>query len=839
MHKLRLALTTLGIALGVAVFFAIETANAALVTSLNSTIEKLAGRSTLEVAAGDVGFAMDVIGKVRDTPGVAMAEPVTETLAATTLGGDTRVLILGLDTGSDLSLYANGDDQSGVVVKNPVAFQNRADSVAVTRVFAERNRLNDGDRFQVRTASGLVDLTVRGIFSATGIGEVYDGNVAVMDIYSAQQVFGRGKKIDRIDIATATDADVDEVRTRLMERLGPGINVTRPELRGKTLENTVSAMHAAFTITSILALTIGVFLIFNSFSISVSQRWKEIAVLRSLGVERRNVRLMFLAEALMQGVIGSALGVAGGYWLAKAAMVIVTGVSARIYGLTLSAGGVGFDLRFATEALVLGLAASILAAWVPASSASKIEPALALRNIETRQPSGRTSFLRPFAGIALVAAGLLLTAFSPPAIGSFIQTGYSFAMQIGMVMLLPKIMELGAFILRPVMQKLFGIEGVIAVDSMSHAPKRTVATVGAIMIGLSFALATASLIASQKRAIHNSLDKAVAADILVTTSDQLSSRTDHFNQATTARITDLPEIRRADPIRVTTVDYDGGQLMLLAHDMQAYFDISPDLLDRGDPTAARDAAAAGKGLIVSTNMGFRWGLKIGDILRLPSPRGEVALPIVGMVDYYRSERGTILMDRQTYYQYWDDTDSDYIYIDLNPDVDKQIFKQKIQAVIAGTQQAFIYTHDEYKAWGTKIIDQFFTLMYMQMVVAIIVAGIGLINTMLISVAERRREIGIFRAVGGLRLQVVKMVVLEAAAISVMGFISGAVLGALNSYFLVKTAVKAVAGFDLPLTFPTGMALLAIPVIILIAAAAAWLPAWKAARLSVTEAIGYE
>src|SRR5258708_15518157 len=137
-HKLRLALTVAGIALGAAVFFAIQTANKTLVNSLNDTIEKLAGKATLQVVAGEAGFSDDILKTVRNTPGVQIAEPVTETIVSSRVGGGQRILILGLDTTSDLSLYNNGADPSGFVVKNPLAFANRKDSVAITKTFSDR-----------------------------------------------------------------------------------------------------------------------------------------------------------------------------------------------------------------------------------------------------------------------------------------------------------------------------------------------------------------------------------------------------------------------------------------------------------------------------------------------------------------------------------------------------------------------------------------------------------------------------------------------------------------------------------------------------------------------------
>jgi len=505
-HKLRLALTIAGIALGVAVFFAIQTANKTLVGSLNTTIEKLAGKATLQVVAGDASFSQDVLKDVKTTSGVLLAEAVTETIAETSLGTNQRILILGLDTTSDLALYNSSVDQGNFVVKNPLAFANHKDSVAVTRTLAEKFKLKDGDKFTVNAQTGPIELTVRGIFSESGIGEVYDGNVAVMDIYSAQDLFGRGSKIDRIDIANAPDTTVEKLQNDLKARLPKTLDVVRPDLRGQSLENTISTMHVAFTITSVLALTISIFIIFNSFSISLNQRWKDIAVLRAVGVESGNVRRMFLVEAIILGSVGSALGVALGFLIAQAALSIVIKVTAVMYGFASSATGLAFDPAFATEAFFLGLIVSLIAAWLPARSAANLEPALALRNIETRQPDAKSGRIRIVAGLIFIAAGLLLTKYTPPNVGSYIQMSYSFVIQIGVVLLLPKSLEIGAVVLRPVMHFLFGAEGVMAVETMARSPRRTVATVGAIVVGLSFVFSNASLVQSQKSAINRSID---------------------------------------------------------------------------------------------------------------------------------------------------------------------------------------------------------------------------------------------------------------------------------------------------------------------------------------------
>jgi putative ABC transport system permease protein len=155
------------------------------------------------------------------------------------------------------------------------------------------------------------------------------------------------------------------------------------------------------------------------------------------------------------------------------------------------------------------------------------------------------------------------------------------------------------------------------------------------------------------------------------------------------------------------------------------------------------------------------------------------------------------------------------------------------------QKAFVYTQEEFKKWVERLVDRFFTLTYLQMLIAVVVAALGLMNTMLISVGERKREIGVLRAIGTLRRQVIKMILLEAVSITLIGLATGVLAGILNAYFLIRIAVKVVAGFNLPFRFPVIMILIALPLVILVGLISAWLPARRAANLKVVDALNYE
>src|SRR5258708_11771325 len=199
-----------------------------------------------------------------------------------------------------------------------------------------------------------------------------------MDVYSAQVVFHRGRKFDRIDLMNSSNVPVEIVQQRLRAQLPPGVEVDRPEVRGQALENAVTAMRVGILITSFVALLVGVYIIFNSFTIAVNQRWKEIGILRAVGVEQGNISRMFLCEALLMGMIGSLVGIAGGFLLASAANRVMRGMVAAVFGVVATASPARLDLDQCALAFVLGGAPSIVSASFPARRSAYPGPASAV-----------------------------------------------------------------------------------------------------------------------------------------------------------------------------------------------------------------------------------------------------------------------------------------------------------------------------------------------------------------------------------------------------------------------------------------------------------------------------
>ena len=766
-HRLRVAVTTLGIALGVAVFFAIRTANAALLDSLTLTVERLAGKSTLEVSAGEAGFPEETLDTVRATPGVQLAEPVIEVIAHTAFQDEGNLMILGVDTTGDQQLRQYDFDQSQTQIADPLTFLAQPNSILLSRAFADRHGLKIGDRFPIFTAHGKMDFVVEGVFKPTGIGEVFGGNIAVMDIYSAQVVFDRGHNFDRIDLTNSPAVSVDELQQRLKARLPAGIEAMRPEMKGQSLENAVSAMRLGMLMTSFIALLVGVYIIFNSFTIAVNQRWKEIGILRAVGVERRNINAMFLCEALLMGVIGSGAGIAVGFYLAFVANRVMGSIAASIYGVVSIAVAPKLHPGMVLTSFALGVAASLGGAWIPARAASYLDPIQALHNVESRQKESALGWGRAAMGGAVLLIGVLLIEFSPSGVGTMFQFSYAAVELLGLTMLLPLLVHWAARAIRPAMDRAGGSEGALAVDAMIQSPRRSAATVGALMVGLMCVYSTAAYIQSYKQMIERWTHQMLNADLLVATSTLLRSTSYHFSEDLGKRIGTLPEVKHVQNVRFTIVPYGGDTAAICAIEMDGFLLRSENAILGGDRKTAEKLLPLGEGVLVSKNFAARWRLKAGDRVHLDTPTGPLDLPIVGLVEDYRSDKGTIFMERELYKRYWKDDAVDFVDITLKPGQNATAVKHEIEQMTAGSEHALVYTNVEFRNWIGTLVDKFFVLNYMQLVIAVIVAVAGIANTLIISVAERHREFGIIRAIGGYQAQIRKMVLLEALSISIV------------------------------------------------------------------------
>src|SRR5262245_72925 len=490
-HVLRTALTTAGIVLGVAVFVGMHTANQSVLFAFSHTVDRIAGKTELQVTAGEPGFDEDVLEKVQSAATVRVAVPVIEAVVDSKLKGQGNLLVLGIDMTGDRSLrdydLESADEE---VICDALVVLAQPDSIILSKEFAHRNGLAVGGHLTLGTVDGDGQFTVRGVMKSTGLTSAFGGNLAIMDIYAAQKMFGRGRKFDRIDLAVKPGRTLVEAEREIATLIGAGFQVEPPSGRGQQFEAMLAAYSMMVNISSAFALFIGMFIIYNSFAIAVTQRRSEIGILRALGATRRQIRWLFLGESAVTGLIGSIGGVAFGLLIARAIAASIGALIADVYGVAQHTDEIASSPTLLAAALVLGVATSMIAASIPARNAARVDPVQALQKGKYQVLSAGESRLRVVVAAILGAVSIACLSIGDPR--PIFYAGYALA--IAAALFLAPLLSLAlAKAARPLLKFVRPVEGALAADSLIQAPRRTSASVAALMLSLALVVAFAGM----------------------------------------------------------------------------------------------------------------------------------------------------------------------------------------------------------------------------------------------------------------------------------------------------------------------------------------------------------
>jgi putative ABC transport system permease protein len=814
-----------------------HTANQSVLFAFNRTVERIAGKTELQVSAGEPGFNEEVLEIVQSAPSVRVAVPIIEAVVDSGIPGQGSLLILGVDMTGDRSLREYDlDEAGGTVIDDPLIFLAQPDSIILTREFAERNGLAVNSKLTLGTALGERAFTVRGIMESAGLASAFGGNLAIMDIYAAQKMFGRGRTFDRIDLAVKPERTIAQVQEELRARLGPGFEVDLPSSRGQQFEAMTAAYAIMVSISSLFALFIGMFIIYNAFAIAVTERRSEIGVLRALGATRGQIRRLFLLESAITGVIGSLGGVAFGLVIARGIAASIGTLMSDVYGVAQRAEGIAADPILLGGAVLIGVATSMVAAFLPARQAASVDPVHALQKGKYQVLSAGESRLR-----VVVAALFLSVSVACLIVGTSRALFYvGYALAVVAALLLGPLLSLAlARTLRPVLKRLRPVEGALAADSLIQAPRRTSASVAAVMLSLALVVAFAGMARASYLSIIEWMDAALNPDLFVMPSQDIVIRTVRFPPDMEKELAAIAGIERIQPVRNARIVFRGTPVMIVATDVASLGETAPRDPVAGDPREMYRKTAAGEGLIVSDNLAELQNLRVGDVLEIPAPHETIRLPIVAVVVDYSDQQGTILMDRRLFMKHWRDDTINAFRAYLAPGASRDEVKRAILERYAGVRQVFVLTNEELKAYIIRITDQWFALTSVQIAVAVLVAILGIVNTLTVSITDRRRELGVLQAVGGMRGQIRRTIWLEAVSIGGLGLVLGFALGAVNLYYILQIVHRDIAGMRLDYVFPSSVAVTLIPVILGAAFVAALWPAESAVRSSLVEALEYE
>jgi putative ABC transport system permease protein len=838
-HRLRVLFPLLGIALGVAVFVAVRVTNVSTLRAFERTVEAIAGRASLEIVGHGALLDEALLPEARRVPGVASVAPLVLADVLVQEAAGQTLLIAGIDVVADRAVRDYSFSWTQEDGQEPLAILTQPQSIVLNERFARRHGLRLGMPVHIYTSQGVQELVVRGFLRPEGAAEALGGHFAIMDIAAAQVLFDRLGRLDRIDVVPRNDFPLEAIQAMLQKRLGPGVQVRRPQARNQAVEKMLRSFHVNLTALSLIALIVGMFLIYNSTTIAVVQRRRELGILRALGVPRRRIFRLLMSEALAVGVLGASAGIGVGVLLARLALRLVSPAVSALYVLE-NINRLVLTWDTAAAGVGLGIGTALLSAALPTREALHITPMAAM------QQRGVYSLRQtPLWPIVLAGILLLLTAgglSQLPAVGGLSIFGYlaCLALVLGVSCLVPLVLRMLTYIGRQTLTRWLGVEGLLALDNLLYALRRGTVAIAALLTSFAMMISVATMVESFKKTVYTWVEQTISADLLV---HQASPGGERSNLTMPHRLRQellqIEGVRDADSARGIDLEYQGDLILLVAVDFAVYAQYGAFPFAAGDRTQAMQQVLQQQGVLVSENFSRRYHIRVGDWLLLDTRKGRQTFAVAGVVIDYSSDRGTLTIDRTTYEAYWGDTQVDAFGVFVAPGANLEAVAERIQHHFAGRYPLYVLTRGQFKQRVLELVEQPFAVTYALEVIAIVVALLGVTNALYASILERTRELGVLRAVGATRQRVRRMILIEGGIMGVVGGGCGLVAGILLSVILIFVINRQVFGWTLQMTVPVPFAMLSLCLLVAAAVAASYQPARQAARVHLTEAVQYE
>jgi putative ABC transport system permease protein len=838
-HKLRLGLTALAIVLGVAfvsgtyvftdtihqtfktVFAQVTKGIDVAVRTKESYTSPQGGtvRAPMPAAVKDQIAAVDGV-RIADGSVVGYAQFVGKDGKPVTTGGAPT---LGVSISSHPELRASGTLRSGALPSGP-------GQVAVDAQTARDHGFQVGDRVKLLSPGPPGQYTVSGIIGFGEADNLAGATLAGFDLPTAQQVLDRIGSYDEIDVVAQHGVSATALRDRIQARIGPAYEVlTGKQLAAddvKTVGAFTSFLNYALLTFAAVALFVGSFIIVNTFGIILAQRTREMALLRCLGASRAQLLASVLGEALLVGLLASAAGLGLGVVIA----ILLRKVFQAI-GASLPSTALQVEPRTVAVAVVVGVVVTVGAALVPALRTTKVAPVEGLRE-GTSGAARHAGRQRLLAGGVITAAGLaaLLDGLFAHHGNRALYVGIGAAgVFLGAGVLSPLIARPMARVLGWPFARWAGEPGALARGNAQRNPRRTASTAAALMVGLGLVSFVTVFASSVKASVTKVLDRSVVADYILTPAGGQSAP--GFSPDVAARLSQQPEIASVAQVRSGVFKLDGKTEQLIGADPVAYSRTIVTEVTSGSLTGLSAGGVAVRQDVASSH---HWS--VGSTVPMTFPIGGTQPERIKAVYVDNHLNGPYLISLSQYgLRYADQLDT-IAFVQAKPSISPQASRAAITRVTNDYPNVQVKDQAEYRQQQEKQVDQLLTLFYALLVLAVVIAFIGIVNTLALSVLERLRELGLLRAIGLTRGQLRAMIRWEAVIIALLGTALGLLIGVFFGWALVRALNgRGVTEFSLPV----GTLLWFVLCAALAAVVAAVLPGRRAARVDILRAIATE
>ncbi len=822
-HKLRLALTALAVILGVAFVAGTLVFTDTMSKQFDDLFARTGKGVAVQVRAKKVITSDDqsdaptvpasLAGVIGQVPGVAQVHGEVSGFTAV-IGRDGKVVGGSGPPQIGIAWDPSDHDNPMKAGRGPA----QAGEVAIDAKTAGKAGLKVGDRSHVLVQGPPQDVTVVGIIDP---GNLLGATVTEFDEATAQRLLLKPGRFSDFSITAQSGVGETVLRDRIARVLP---SPSYEAITGTTMRNEnesdvakiLSFVRTFLLVFAVISIFVGAFIIFNTFSMLVAQRSRELALLRAVGASRKQVTRAVLGEAVGVGVVGSTLGIAAGVGLALLLQTLF-----RASGADLG-GGLTFTYKPVLWSYAVGVIVTVTAAYFPARRAAKVPPVAAMRD-DVAMPR-RSMRLRLIIGSVVTAAGAVLSGLGLGGAPIVLLGAGAALVFLGVAMLAPVISRPVVRVLGAAYPRLFRTPGRLATQNALRNPRRTAATASALMIGLALVSAINVMSSSAKASVASQVDKAFSADYMVTPVSP------GFDPAEPAKA-----VRAVPGVQLVTAAYQGrfkvgaDQHNFIATERPADFvraaklslrdgsaDLGRDGLLVDEATATSERLRVGSTVVARFADGATENLRVDGVYAKNQLLGARVLALPAYRAHSEHPAGLGMM--------------------INTGKADAATKAAIERALSAYPNLKVQDQSDVKQNAQHSIDQFVTLLTVLLTLSIIIAALGIINTLALSVIERTREIGLLRAVGTSRRQTRRMIRLESVVIAVFGGLLGIAIGVVFG-IAIQHAVSSQGLNVLSVPVPTLVAYVLLSAVIGVLAAV-W-PAWRASRLDVLKAIAFE
>lgn len=846
-HPIQFVIMILGIALGVAVMVGIDLANASAEHAFELSTSAVTGRTTHAIVGSGQGVDESIYVRLRTDPkwrDQLESAPLVIAYAVSPQLDDVPFTLLGIDPFAEAPFRSYLGAQGQTRLETMIPLLTVPGSILLSAPIAQHYGLQPCS--QAARSDASLDETCRLTLSIdgetryaylTGLLEPSDDfsrraldNLILTDIATAQSLSGMSGKLTQIDLILPEDFD----SSALSAALPAGTLLVPSELRSSQVNEMTAAFRFNLTALSLLALVVGIFLIYNAMTFSVVQRRALFGILRSIGYTREQVFGMVLGEAALVGALGSGLGLALGILLGQGAVQMVTQTINDLF-FVLSVRGIQIPVSSLLKGALAGFFASLLAAAPPAWEAASVPPRLALSRAGVESKVQSLVYLVAKLGVFTVLIGAII--LSIPTRNLVISFGGTFAVIIGLAVLTPLVTVTLMKLLGEPLGKLFGLLGRLAPRNVIRSQSRTAVAVAALMIAVSVTIGVQVMITSFRTTVQIWLEQTMRGDIYISTQGLSATRLDTPLDPQVIALVQAHSLTVSSiEIRVTTVESERGPAELVATSMQRPMDPRLFLAVQSDPQRAWQMMKDGA-ILLSEPLANKLGISSANgTLALLTSQGWQSFPIAGIYADYTSTRGTVRMSLDVYRQLWADDQLNGVALFLAPDADADAVTTDLRAQLSDFPKIQINSNGALRQEAMVVFDRTFAITTAMQLITTMVAFIGVLSSLLALQLEKAREVGVLRALGLTVAEMRQLTLWETGLLGASAGLTALPTGYILAWILIFVINQRSFGWTLQMHVEAGPFVQAFLLAVFAALLAALFPAWRLSSMQAAEAL---